>query len=101
MLPRGIRNNNPLNIKIGNDWKGEVPNTDGTFEQFESMEYGLRAELLSSSTNTSVNMDETHCVKLSIHGRRMVKKRRMLICRAFPSGVVMVLTKLYDGRTGT
>lgn len=46
MLPRGIRNNNPLNIKIGNDWKGEVSNTDGTFEQFESMEYGLRAAFI-------------------------------------------------------
>lgn len=43
---RGIRNNNPLNIKIGNDWQGEVPNTDGVFEQFESMEYGLRAAFI-------------------------------------------------------
>jgi hypothetical protein len=33
--PRGIRNNNPLNIRIGNDWQGErKPNTDGAFEQF-------------------------------------------------------------------
>lgn len=42
--PRGIRNNNPLNIRIGNAWLGEVPNpTDSDFEQFVSMEYGLRA----------------------------------------------------------
>lgn len=42
--PRGIRNNNPLNIRIGNSWKGEVENpTDKTFEQFTQMEYGLRA----------------------------------------------------------
>lgn len=42
--PRGIRNNNPLNIRIGNDWLGEkLPNTDGTFEQFTHMKYGLRA----------------------------------------------------------
>lgn len=42
--PRGIRNNNPLNIRIGNTWLGEVPNpTDSDFEQFVSMEYGLRA----------------------------------------------------------
>lgn len=42
--PRGIRNNNPLNIRIGNDWKGEkLPNTDGSFEQFTEMKYGLRA----------------------------------------------------------
>ena len=43
-IPRGIRNNNPLNIRIGNVWLGEVPNpTDNEFEQFVSMFYGLRA----------------------------------------------------------
>lgn len=42
--PRGIRNNNPLNIRIGNDWAGEVSEpTDPQFEQFVSMLYGLRA----------------------------------------------------------
>lgn len=43
-IPRGIRNNNPLNIRIGNVWLGEVQvNTDGEFEQFVNMRYGLRA----------------------------------------------------------
>ena len=46
MLPRGIRNNNPLNIRrTGKDqWKGltEVQNDRG-FCQFESMEWGWRA----------------------------------------------------------
>ena len=43
-IPRGIRNNNPLNIRIGNVWLGEVANpTDRQFEQFISMEYGIRA----------------------------------------------------------
>lgn len=43
-IPRGIRNNNPLNIRIGNTWLGEVPNpTDSDFEQFVSIHYGLRA----------------------------------------------------------
>lgn len=42
--PRGVRNNNPLNIRIGNTWLGEVPNpTDSEFEQFVSLTYGLRA----------------------------------------------------------
>lgn len=46
-LPRGIRNNNPLNIRIGNDWYGEVSKpTDGTFEQFEEMQYGCRAAFI-------------------------------------------------------
>ena len=43
-LPRGIRNNNPLNIVKGNNWKGERPvQTDKVFEEFESLEMGLRA----------------------------------------------------------
>ena len=42
--PRGIRNNNPLNIRVGNDWIGEVSRpTDHTFEQFVLMKYGVRA----------------------------------------------------------
>lgn len=45
-IPRGIRNNNPLNIRIGNTWLGERHPSecdDPYFEQFISMEYGLRA----------------------------------------------------------
>lgn len=43
-LPRGIRNNNPLNIRKGNNWQGEVNvSTDKEFEQFISMEFGIRA----------------------------------------------------------
>lgn len=47
-LPRGYRNNNPLNIRLNsaNAWDGKVANnTDGVFEQFVSMEYGYRAAL--------------------------------------------------------
>lgn len=44
IVPRGIRNNNPLNIRKGNNWQGERPvQTDKAFEQFVSMEFGLRA----------------------------------------------------------
>lgn len=43
-IPRGLRNNNPLNIRIGNVWLGEVQHPDDPqFEQFISMKYGLRA----------------------------------------------------------
>lgn len=43
-VPRGIRNNNPLNIRKGNNWKGERPNqSDKAFEEFSSMAYGIRA----------------------------------------------------------
>lgn len=42
--PRGIRNNNPLNIRKGNNWYGERhPQIDRDFEEFESMELGIRA----------------------------------------------------------
>lgn len=43
-LPRGIRNNNPLNIRVGNSWQGEVEKpTDMQFEQFKEMRWGCRA----------------------------------------------------------
>ena len=43
-ITRGMRNNNPLNIRIGNVWLGEVSNpTDPDFEQFVHIKYGLRA----------------------------------------------------------
>ena len=46
MLPRGIRNHNPLNIRrtAKDQWKGlaEVQ-TDRAFCQFKSLEYGWRA----------------------------------------------------------
>lgn len=45
-LPRGIRNNNPLNIRKGSTWKGEKKiQTDPSFEQFETLQYGIRAGL--------------------------------------------------------
>lgn len=44
---RGIRNNNPFNIKRSKQpWIGKKPfPTDRTFEQFALMEYGVRAGL--------------------------------------------------------
>ena len=42
--PRGIRNNNPLNIRKGAAWQGLAPvQNDSSFCVFKSMEYGLRA----------------------------------------------------------
>jgi hypothetical protein len=46
-IARGIRNNNPGNLISTNiDWQGKIPfskNTDGKFEQFTSMDFGIRA----------------------------------------------------------
>lgn len=51
---RGVRNNNPLNLRISNNaWKNKIPlsqNTDKSFEQFTSMEWGLRAALINMRT---------------------------------------------------
>lgn len=44
--PRGIRNNNPGNIRWGDDWKGLVEQskrTDKSFCQFYDIKYGIRA----------------------------------------------------------
>ena len=46
MLPRGIRNNNPLNIRrtAKDQWKGlRAQQTDASFCQFERLEFGWRA----------------------------------------------------------
>lgn len=47
VIPRGLRNNNPLNIRIGNTWLGEREHpTDLEFEEFVSLAYGLRAAFI-------------------------------------------------------
>lgn len=52
ILARGIRNNNPLNIIKGNNWKGERnPQTDKRFEEFVSLEYGIRAGFIIMRNN--------------------------------------------------
>lgn len=46
LLPRGLRNNNPLNIRKGNHWIGErVNQKDPAFEEFTTLTYGIRAAL--------------------------------------------------------
>lgn len=46
-MNRGVRNNNPGNIRIGKaPWLGKKPkhlNTDGSFEQFETLPHGYLA----------------------------------------------------------
>lgn len=50
--PRGIRNNNPLNLRISNNpWLGKVEhNTDGAFEQFITIQHGIRAAMKNIRT---------------------------------------------------
>jgi len=51
-LPRGLRNNNPLNIRHGRSlWRGRrLVQTDPDFVQFESIEMGYRAAFLTLHT---------------------------------------------------
>lgn len=60
-LPRGIRNNNPGNIKMTNPrqgWSGSVASpTDSTFEQFHYYVYGLRAMAKLIRNNISRGYD--------------------------------------------
>lgn len=51
-LPRGIRNNNPLNLrKSNNNWVGKIePSKDKAFEQFLTMEHGIRAAMKNIAT---------------------------------------------------
>ncbi len=51
-LPRGLRNNNPLNLRISLvSWVGSVNvNSDGEFEQFISIDYGIRAAIKTLHT---------------------------------------------------
>jgi len=51
-LTRGIRNNNPGNIKINkaNNWQGKINSTDKEFEQFINVAMGLRALLITLRT---------------------------------------------------
>jgi hypothetical protein len=46
--PRGLRNCNPFNVRISNQkWKGKLSdNTDGVFEQFDTIENGIRCGLI-------------------------------------------------------
>lgn len=51
MSTRGIRNNNPANIRRGSYWRGLVNKpTDKAFCQFISMSWGVRALLITLRT---------------------------------------------------
>jgi len=54
MTPRGLRNNNPLNIRHSADvFRGEVKGADRAFKTFSSMPYGYRAAFVVLATYLS------------------------------------------------
>lgn len=62
-LPRGLRNNNPGNLRISNiKWQGKIPNsqnTDKAFEQFSNLHFGLRAMLTDVANDITVKKLDT------------------------------------------
>lgn len=62
-LTRGLRNNNPGNIRISSaPWQGKIAlNTDGSFEQFDTPENGIRAiaKVLQSYHARGINTIES------------------------------------------
>lgn len=59
--PRGLRNNNPGNLRITSiPWVGKLPhseNTDGAFEQFRSLKWGIRAMILDVRSKIGKGLD--------------------------------------------
>ena len=54
MKPRGLRNNNPLNIRHNADvFQGEIKGNDKSFKTFSSMSYGYRAAFVTLGTYLS------------------------------------------------
>ena len=54
MKPRGLRNNNPLNIRHNADvFQGEIKGKDKSFKTFETMPYGYRAAFVTLGTYLS------------------------------------------------
>lgn len=54
MKPRGLRNNNPLNIRHSTDvFQGEIKGKDKSFKVFSTMAYGYRAAFVTLATYLS------------------------------------------------
>ena len=62
-MSRGLRNNNPGNIRLGNfRYKGEkAKSSDVAFRQFESMEWGYRAMFVLLHTYAIKHQCSTLC----------------------------------------
>ena len=55
---RGVRNNNPFNMKITDSaWEGKTEGTDTTFETFSSPELGIRAAVKNTMTQVGRGND--------------------------------------------
>lgn len=56
--PRGVRNNNPTNIRIGANFRGEIKGLDKEFATFCEPKYGIRAFFVLINTyQTKYNLN--------------------------------------------
>lgn len=64
--PRGIRNNNPLNIRLSSiHWQGEIlDGTDKEFCQFKDIFFGCRAAIVNLRTH--IEQDKRHLIHTTI-----------------------------------
>ena len=59
-IPRGLRNNNPLNIKKSSTaWQGKVEGKDENFETFRDIFWGCRAAIINLRTHLE---QDRHCL---------------------------------------
>lgn len=67
MVPRGIRNNNPLNLrKSSSNWLGRLEvSTDRDFEQFKTLEYGIRAAFVNM--RTQIKRMHSLCITTNVY----------------------------------
>lgn len=78
---RGLRNNNPGNIRLSNTrYLGEVDSTDSAFKQFKSMAYGYRAMFVLLHTyqrkhhlNTIAEMISRYAPAVENHTEKYIK----------------------------
>lgn len=67
MKSRGLRNNNPFNIKKSNNkWIGKIKGDDKVFETFDTLEHGYRAGLI---------ILKTYYTKYKLHTYRAILNR--------------------------
>ncbi len=65
--PRGIRNNNPLNIRHSADvFQGEIKGNDKSFKTFSTMPYGYRAAFVTL---------HTYLTKYGHHQAKTIRRR--------------------------
>jgi len=59
-LPRGLRNNNPGNLRPGDDWQGMV-GTSGGFIVFQDIYYGIRA--MATDVGNDIRIDGKNTIR--------------------------------------